>query len=139
MGEEGSFKLIITPYAEEGEGQKNEIIRVAENLGHADFLSKTEVEKLGELAYLKVCENEAVVPKGILLCEREFNVDLVKSVRTALAMGAEGMVMKVGTNPMREYVLSGQAYSMKEYAIVVAEVKRLLPLYNRKLGFVKNY
>lgn len=71
---------------------------------------------------------------GLLYIDKRKNNDVIKAVRTALAFGAEGVIIPFGNNKNRPYVAEDRAYTTKEMTSAIWEIKRLTPLFDREFA-----
>lgn len=124
------FKVILSAYKEESSGQVAELIRFAEKAG-ADYLSSAELSELHFTEMFTSSVGCTVQQNSLLYIDKKNNADLITAIRAALTFDADGVIIKFGNNPMRDYIINGQSFTAQEVKVACGELKRLAPLFAR--------
>lgn len=125
------FKVILSAYKEESSGQVAELIRFAEKAG-ADYLSSAELSGLNFSEMITSSDGCTVPRNSLLYIDKKNNANLITAIRAALTFDADGVIIKFGNNPMRDYIINGQCFTAQEVKAALGELKRLAPLFARR-------
>lgn len=123
------FSVYLTAYKEESEGQIKELASFADN-NNVPFIRRALLPSTNTMSSR---DNFAEVPSGVIYIDKEHNPDLIRAVRLALTFDADGVVIPFGNNANRDYIRDEIAYYSKEVKKAVEEIKRLAPLFGRKI------
>lgn len=128
-----NFFTAVVSIEEIGMGVLKENDRAVLSCGIIKCLNMEIIEGKFATGNIETNGNSAYLDgNGLLYMDKRKNSDVIKAVRTALAFGAEGVIIPFGNNKNRPYVAEGRAYNTKEMTSAVWEIKRLAPLFNRE-------
>ncbi len=127
------FRLIVISYEENGTGilRENDCAVLACGIEKCGDIADIEPSRIGKIA---TDGKNIFAEKGRLLyMDKGSNHDIIKAVRIALSVDADGIIIPFGNNPSRPYIREGRAYTTREMQSAVWEVKRLAPLFDKKV------
>ena len=124
-----NFSVYLTAYKEESEGQIKELALFAEDL-NVPFIRRALLPSCNTMVST---DAGAEVPSGIIYIDKEHNSDLIRAVRLALTFDTDGIIIPFGNNDNSDYIKNNLAYYSKEVKKAVEEIKRLAPLFGRKI------
>lgn len=128
-----NFYVSVISIEEKGAGILHENDCAVLLLGLKKCRTLAETAELFPIGCIATSETASFLEKDKLLyIDKRNNPDLTLAVREALCHGATGVVIPFGNNPNRPYIREGRAYTKKELAAAVGEIRRLAPLFGRK-------
>lgn len=128
-----NFFVFVVSVEETGAGILKENACAVLSFGISKCLTLPEVEKKVEIGRIATGEASSFYERDkVLYVDKCKNPDIVTAVRTALCHDAQGVIIPFGNNKNRPYIREGRAFTTKEAATAVEEIKRLCPLFGRR-------